>query len=231
MKTELQLLFEESIKGIKTQLDFEGFKRLIKSKYTPDPIQNNVHTLVYDYLAIEGSITEENEEDFLTQHILFDRIEEEVEEHLEYEKSPKDFVEISRESAEGWLTDFELREIGCLADWIDVDDFCLSDLDGAKEEDLKDIIYYMLDSQGAFSVEYIYYDQCIDYLRREDPSLFRSFEIANEVGYDLTNLNSEILASLHASEASRESYLNTDPIHFENLLIALHRYYEAKSKL
>lgn len=231
MKTELQLLFEESIKDIKTQLDFEGFKRLIKSKYTPDSIQNNVHNLVYDYLVIEGSITEENEEDFLTQHILFDRIEEEVEEHLEYEKSPKDFVEISRESAEGWLNDFELYEIGCLADWIDVDDFCLSDLDGAKEEDLKDIIYYMLDSQGAFHVEYIYYDQCIDYLRREDPSLFRSFEIANEIGYDLTNLNSEILASLHASEASRESYLNTDPIHFENLLIALHRYYEAKSKL
>lgn len=140
-------------------------------------------------------------------------------------------IDIYREAAEDTLSDFEVKHIGSLADFIDVDSFCLSELDGANEIDLKDIIYYMLDSQGAFYVECIYYNYSIDYLSKEDPSLTRSFELAEEQGYTLSNLTSETLASIHASEDSRQDFLNTNPLQFENLLIALTKYYEAKAKL
>lgn len=45
-------------------------------------------------------------------------------------------------------------------------------------------------------VEIIYYSNAINILKEEDQSLTESFEIALEYGYELKNLNSEILASL-----------------------------------
>ena len=60
-------------------------------------------------------------------------------------------------------------------------------------------IYDELHDNGFFNVEIIYYSKAMNYLRDNDPSLCESIEYAQELGYSLENLNSEALASLHAS--------------------------------
>jgi hypothetical protein len=52
-------------------------------------------------------------------------------------------------------------------------------------------------------VEIIYYSTAIEYLQKNDPSLRESLGLAQEFGYEVKNLNSEILASLLASENTR----------------------------
>ena len=60
-------------------------------------------------------------------------------------------------------------------------------------------IFEELHDNGFFNVEIIYYSKAMDYLRENDPSLCESIELAQELGFSLDNLNSEALASLHAS--------------------------------
>ncbi len=60
-------------------------------------------------------------------------------------------------------------------------------------------IFDELQDNGFFNVEIIYYYKAIEYLKQNDSSLCESLEIANEYGYTLENINSELLASLHAS--------------------------------
>ena len=60
-------------------------------------------------------------------------------------------------------------------------------------------IYEDLFESGFFDVEIIYYSKAIEYLKEHDASLNESLEIAAEMGFTLENLNSETLASLHAS--------------------------------
>jgi hypothetical protein len=121
----------------------------------------------------------------------------------------------------------ELRSIeiesGYLSDFINVEDFA-QDAEIYKhttDEEFKEEIYNMLDSEGAFYVEIMYYNNAIDYLRREDFSLTISLELANDAGYKLTDLTSEILASLLASENCRDNFLEMPPKDFGKLRIAL----------
>ena len=60
-------------------------------------------------------------------------------------------------------------------------------------------IYDELQDNGFFNVDIIYYYKAIEYLQENDCSLNESLEIASEFGYTTENLNSELLASLHAS--------------------------------
>ena len=60
-------------------------------------------------------------------------------------------------------------------------------------------IFEELHDNGFFNVDIIYYSKAMDYLRENDCSLSESIEIASEYGYTLENINSETLASLHAS--------------------------------
>ena len=65
----------------------------------------------------------------------------------------------------------------------------------------------ILRSDGAFDIEIIYYHNAIKYLQENDPSLTESLNIANEYGYKICDLNSEMLASLLASyNAEQEFY-------------------------
>ena len=93
----------------------------------------------------------------------------------------------------------------------------LSGLEIANEIDL---VYYanheeinsfedlqnLLDDNGAFNIDVIYYASAMDYLRENDPSLNESMEIANEFGYTTENLNSELLASLLKSQNVRNDF-------------------------
>ena len=73
---------------------------------------------------------------------------------------------------------------------------CLDELDEYTDTHQ---IFDDLHNNGFFDVEIIYYSKAIEYLQENDPSLCESLEIAEEYDFNLQNLNSEALASLHAS--------------------------------
>lgn len=85
-----------------------------------------------------------------------------------------------------------------LMDYVDIQDI---DLNNAFES-----IFDMLDEKDAFNIEIIYYYNAMEYLREHDFSLNQSLEIAQELGYKLTDLNSELLASLLASQNARDDF-------------------------
>ena len=74
--------------------------------------------------------------------------------------------------------------------------------------DLKDVndLFDDLQTNGYFNEEVIYYSSAIRYLKDNDPSLTQSLEIANEYGYTTENLNSELLATLHASQKKENTF-------------------------
>ena len=67
-------------------------------------------------------------------------------------------------------------------------------------------IYDELHDNGFFNVDIIYYYKAIEYLKENDCSLSESIEIATEYGYTLENINSETLASLHASRQREDKF-------------------------
>ena len=50
--------------------------------------------------------------------------------------------------------------------------------------------------ESILNFEIIYYSKAIEYLKENDNSLTRSLEIADEQGFEVAKLNSEILATL-----------------------------------
>ena len=82
-----------------------------------------------------------------------------------------------------------------------------------KEDIYEDIDTIREDIEECLNVEIIYYSYAIKYLEENDPSLNQSLSIASEYGYELESLNSEVLASLLASENEREMWCE-----FENEL-------------
>ena len=80
-----------------------------------------------------------------------------------------------------------------LSEKIDIDFNYFLNFD--EHTNLKEITDVLHDN-NAFDQEVIYYATAIKYLQENDPSLSESMEIANEYGFTLDNLNSEILASL-----------------------------------
>jgi len=69
-------------------------------------------------------------------------------------------------------------------------------------DDLTDI----LEDARFFEVEIIYYHKAIKFLAEHDPSLCESLQIAEEYDYRANQLNSELLASLLASQMLRDDY-------------------------
>jgi hypothetical protein len=67
-------------------------------------------------------------------------------------------------------------------------------------------IYEELESEGFFNIEIIYYSKAIKYLAENDASLGESINISLEIGLSLENINSEALASLHASRDRENKY-------------------------
>jgi hypothetical protein len=80
-----------------------------------------------------------------------------------------------------------------------------------KDIDLEnafDSISEAIEENNGFDIEIIYYSDAMEYLTRNDNSLRESIEIAIDYGYELKNINSELLASLLASQNSREQFNN-----------------------
>jgi len=77
-----------------------------------------------------------------------------------------------------------------------------ADEDHQNFEDLREAI----EDGSGFDVEIIYYSNAIEYLMNNDASLRESLAIADEMGFEVKNLSSETLASLLASQNSREEF-------------------------
>lgn len=73
-------------------------------------------------------------------------------------------------------------------------------------EDIAEEVQY----NGGLDFEVIYYYNAIEYLMKNDPSLKDSLEIANDLGYEVTNLNSEILASLLKTQNEQEKFYSLE---------------------
>ena len=86
-------------------------------------------------------------------------------------------------------------------------------MDYIQDDELEDINNYdeleekLLD-ECAFNIDIIYYGNAMEYLKEHDISLLESMEIADEYGYELKNINSELLASLLASHNAREEFFD-----------------------
>ena len=63
-----------------------------------------------------------------------------------------------------------------------------------------------LNDSGFFHIDVIYYSKAMEYLIENDASLCESTELATEYGYTLDNINSELLASLHASRKKENDF-------------------------
>ena len=73
-------------------------------------------------------------------------------------------------------------------------------------ENAYESILEALQENGGFNVEIIYYSNAIQFLQENDPSLKESLEIAEEYGFEIGSLNSEVLASLLASRQAEEEF-------------------------
>ena len=80
------------------------------------------------------------------------------------------------------------------------------DIEEIDDSNIFDSIYDMVQEKGGFDIDVIYYSNAMDYLREYDSSLQRSLGLAADMGFELTNLNSEVLASLLKSEDARDEF-------------------------
>ena len=115
---------------------------------------------------------------------------------------------------QNFLKTIEIDNVNIM-DFVNIDDIDYSDAYSS--------IYEMINENRGFEVEIIYYSKAIEYLMKNDPSLRESIAIAMEYGYDTyENINSEFLASIHASVQTKidfEYYENQINEFFLNLLI------------
>lgn len=64
----------------------------------------------------------------------------------------------------------------------------------------------MLDENNLFDEYIMYYTTAMDYLRDNDPSLRFSLELASRMGYEMENINSEILASILKADNNKDTW-------------------------
>ena len=84
------------------------------------------------------------------------------------------------------------------------------DIDNIDMSNPFDSICEMIEDNNGFDIEIIYYSNAIDFLAKNDQSLQESLGIAFEYGYEVQNLNSEILASLLASKLIRDEFYSLE---------------------
>jgi len=88
-------------------------------------------------------------------------------------------------------------------------DITITEYVNAEDIDIENAyesILELLQENGGFNVEIIYYVRAMEYLKENDPSLQESLGIADEFGFSLDSLNSETLASLLASRNAEEQF-------------------------
>jgi hypothetical protein len=72
--------------------------------------------------------------------------------------------------------------------------------------DNADDIENLIDDNGGFEVDVIYYSNAMKFLSENDASLKDSLTLAHDLGYSMQHINSETLASLLASQMIRNEF-------------------------
>lgn len=85
-----------------------------------------------------------------------------------------------------------------IIDYVNIEDI--------NKENAFESIQEQLEENNGFDIEIIYYSKAIEYLAENDNSLRESLSIASDMGFDIKNLSSEILASLLATQNAREEF-------------------------
>jgi hypothetical protein len=96
---------------------------------------------------------------------------------------------------------------------LNIDNLEIMDYVDIEEIDLSnafDSIYGQIDDAGGFNVEIIYYSNAIEYLKEHDNSLNESLNLAAQLCFEVQNLNSEVLASLLASQNARTDFYDKE---------------------
>lgn len=88
----------------------------------------------------------------------------------------------------------------------EIDVLNLIDINNIDYDDAFNSIYEMIEDSGGFDIDIIYYSNAMEYLKKHDPSLRESLELAFGVGRGINDINSEILASLLASQKASEDF-------------------------
>ena len=101
----------------------------------------------------------------------------------------------ARANLEGYQAHVE-RELSCK---------CGFDIDLAKYESSEEVREYFEECNPNNS-EVIYYSNAMKYLSENDQSLNESINIALELGYELDNVNSELLATLLNERNNQEAF-------------------------
>ena len=86
---------------------------------------------------------------------------------------------------------------------LDIDFDCIQDIEEITSfEELKE----ELQNNLMLDVSVIYCSNAIEYLSKNDPSLTTSLELASDMGFESASINSEVLASLLATEELKDSF-------------------------
>jgi uncharacterized protein YfkK (UPF0435 family) len=124
---------------------------------------------------------------------------------------PKKMETTLKNKIEEFLKSLQIVNLDVI-DYVDIEDI---DMNHPYES-----IYDMLDERSAFDIEIIYYGNAMEYLKEKDASLIESLTLAEELGYQISDCNSEFLASLLATENARIDFQEkeTDITNFFNSL-------------
>ena len=99
----------------------------------------------------------------------------------------------------------------------DIDIDSILDYNDIEDINNSDDLIELIEDNNGFDIDIIYYNRAMKYLSENDFSLSESIQIAVDMGYSLENINSELLASLHASQKASEDFHDiTDEI--DNIL-------------
>ncbi len=103
----------------------------------------------------------------------------------------------------------EIRDFfGTLSADLDVNNY----LDDSQVESIDSFDQLVEELDNAFNEcgEIIYYSNAIKYLMENDPSLHESIDLANDMGFELSNINSELLATIHNQNRIREEFMDLE---------------------
>ena len=104
------------------------------------------------------------------------------------------------ERIKNFFNEIELNHLN-INDYLSESDLQDLDFSNAFEE-----INNILIEKDAFEIEIIYYSDAMKYLTLHDTSLRDSIDLAHERGYELQDINSELLASLLATQITSEAF-------------------------
>lgn len=103
------------------------------------------------------------------------------------------------------MTDKQFQEYKELLKTLNIDNVDLHHFAVQDHESAQDL-YDSIENDRGFEVEITYYSRAIEYLQYHDNSLLDSISLADQMGYETKNLNSELLASILATEKAKEDW-------------------------